>query len=281
VQLYGLARRLLISADNVQAMIRRPVSAAPVRIASSPTIAESRLPQVLADLAAAEPGLAAEVITANSELVRELVRDGRCDLGIAGLDPYAPPDDGLEERVVWRDEVVVIVPPGHPWEALEEIPVEEFARTAIVQRDPWAHSTRLVSASLDRVGVSRADPVVAIGSTRGVITAALSTGTPAQLSLIAAREHLDRGFAIRRVEGMRFDCEYALVWVGSIVDLAPLIQSAARYVIDLPFARSRRNGRELSLLTGGATDGSAGGLDGDSARELGDSPDEPGDHVSR
>src|ERR1700684_3076045 len=123
VQLYSAARRLLRSADSVQALIQTP-PAMPVRIASSPTIAELRLPQVLSDLASTEHGLTAELISANSELVRELVRDGRCDLGIASIDPYALYADGLEERIVWRDELVVVVPPGHPWEQLEEIPTE-------------------------------------------------------------------------------------------------------------------------------------------------------------
>ena len=69
-----------------------------------------------------ERALTAELISANSELVRELVRDGRSDLGIASIDPYALYADGLEERIVWRDELVVVVPPDHPWELLEEIP---------------------------------------------------------------------------------------------------------------------------------------------------------------
>ena len=127
MQLYSAARRLLRSADSVQALIKNPAASTPVRIASSPTIAELRLPQVLSDLAAGEQGLTAELISANSELVRELVRDGRSDLGIASVDPYATYADGLEERIVWRDELVVVVPPGHAWEALDEIPADEFA----------------------------------------------------------------------------------------------------------------------------------------------------------
>ena len=50
VQLYSAARRLLRSADSVQALIKTPPTM-PVRIASSPTIAELRLPQVLSELA--------------------------------------------------------------------------------------------------------------------------------------------------------------------------------------------------------------------------------------
>ena len=142
IQLYSAARRLLRSSDSVQALIKSP-PAMPVRIASSPTIAELRLPQVLSELAGGEHALTAELISANSELVRELVRDGRCDLGIASIDPYALYADGLEERIVWRDELVVIVPAGHHWEHLEEIPAEDFASAELVQRDPWSNSSRM------------------------------------------------------------------------------------------------------------------------------------------
>src|SRR5579863_9313835 len=74
VQLYSAARRLLRSADSVQALIKTPPPM-PVRIASSPTIAELRLPQVLSEFNGGERNVSAELISANSELVRELVRD--------------------------------------------------------------------------------------------------------------------------------------------------------------------------------------------------------------
>jgi DNA-binding transcriptional LysR family regulator len=239
IQLYSAARRLLRSADSVQALIKNPAASTPVRIASSPTIAELRLPQVLSDLAASEPGLAAELISANSELVRELVRDGRSDLGIASVDPYATYADGLEERIVWRDELVVVVPPGHPWEELDEIPADEFAETSVVQRDPWSNSSRIVTATLERIGLERAPPMAAIGSTAGVIAIARGRRTPALISILAARVNPEQQFEIRRVEGLRFGLEYALVWKGAMLELRPEVQMVAGHIVHLPFARPR------------------------------------------
>jgi DNA-binding transcriptional LysR family regulator len=223
VQLYSAARKLLLSADTVQA----------------PTVAELRLPQVLMQIATLEDGLSAELISANSNLVRELVRDGRCDLGIASLDPYRQLDDGLEERVVWRDELVLIVPPGHWWEQLEDVPVDEFARTPVVQRDPWSNSSRLVTTMLERLGYERAQPTVAIGSTAGVIATSRATGTPALLSIMAAKTQPEQDFSIRRVEGLRFGLEFALVWLGTMLDLRPEVQTVAGHIMDLPFARAK------------------------------------------
>jgi DNA-binding transcriptional LysR family regulator len=237
VQLYSAARRLLRSADSVQALIKS-APAMPVRIASSPTIAELRLPQVLGELAGSD-GVTAELISANSELVRELVRDGRSDLGIASIDPYALYADGLEERIVWRDELVVVVPPGHLWEELDEIPAEEFAATPVVQRDPWSNSSRIVTATLERLGIDRVPPTAAVGSTAGVIATAYSSGLPALVSILATRVNPEQRLEIRRVEGLRFGLEYALVWAGSMLDLRPEVQTVAGHIMHLPFARPR------------------------------------------
>lgn len=238
VQLYSAARRLLRSADSVQALIKTP-PAMPVRIASSPTIAELRLPQVLSELAGSERGLTAELISANSELVRELVRDGRSDLGIASIDPYALYADGLEERIVWRDELVVVVPRGHHWEHLEEIPADDFASTPVVQRDPWSNSSRIVTATLERLGYERVPPIPAIGSTAGVVAMAQASGTPALISIMAARANPEQILEIRRVEGLRFGLEYALVWAGPMLDLRAEVQAVAGHIMHLPFARPR------------------------------------------
>lgn len=240
VQLYRAARRLLRSADTVQALITDSGPMLPVRIASSPTVAELRLPQVLAEITAREDGLSAELISANSELVRELVSDGHCDLGIVSIDPYGQPDDGLEERIVWRDELVLVVPPGHAWAEFEDVPVDEFARTAVVQRDPWSNSSRLVNTMIERAGQERVQPITAIGSTASVIAQALAIDTPALLSILAARAQPDPAFEIRRVEGLRFGLEFALVWPGAMLDLRPAVQAVAGHILDLPFARAKR-----------------------------------------
>jgi DNA-binding transcriptional LysR family regulator len=239
VQLYSAARRLLHSADSVQALIKAPGPTMPVRIASSPTIAELRLPSVLSDLASREQGLTAELISANSGLVRELVRESRSDLGIASLDPYALHADGLEERIVWRDELVLAVPPGHPWEKMDEVPAEVFAATPVVQRDPWSNSSRIVTSTLERIGLERVAPTAAIGSTAAVIATARATSAPALISILAARVNPEQQFEIRRVEGLRFGLEYALVWLGTMLDLRPEVQTVAAHIMHLPFARAR------------------------------------------
>lgn len=240
VQLYRAARRLLRSADSVQALITDPGATLPVRIASSPTVAELRLPKVLVEVSTREDVPGTELVSANSELVRELVSDGHCDLGVVSVDPYRQLDDGLEERTVWRDELVLAIPPGHAWAELDDVPVEEFAHTSVVQRDPWSNSSRLVNTMIERAGHERVPAITAVGSSANVIALALATDTPALVSIIAARAQPDPTFEIRRVEGLRFGLEFALVWSGALLDLRPAVQVVAGHILDLPFARAKQ-----------------------------------------
>jgi len=241
--LYRAARRLLDDADSIQVLMQNPAVATPVRMACSPAAVEGRLTPVLVDLAQVEPGLSVELITANSGLARQLVREGRSDLAIAARDANRVPAEGVMEKVIWRDEIVVAVPPGHAWLSFDEIPPAALSATPVLQRDPSSHASQLVTAALERLGLSPARPEAAIGSTTVLVARSLAAGIPALLPLVTVREYASLGLEVRRVQGLRFERDFALVWSGVLSDLPRSVQVVAEYILDLPFARSRRAGR--------------------------------------
>ncbi|HEX4807180.1 MAG TPA: LysR family transcriptional regulator, partial [Conexibacter sp.] len=147
-ELYRRAQRLLRDADAVDALMRGFVAAAPpVRVAASPTLAEAWLPQALVAFEAShERRLSVEVVAGNSAFVRTLVRSGGADLGLAAVDPGAARDERVRETVVCEDELVVALPPAHPWAAQREIDPAQLAQTPLIQRDPGAHSARTLEA---------------------------------------------------------------------------------------------------------------------------------------
>lgn len=246
VHLYGAARRLLNTADTVSALMSGPSAPKTVRIASSPVIADMRLPEVLADLAALEASsLAVEVVVANSPFVRQLLIDERCDLAIAALDPDRPPENGVRGKVLWRDEVVIAVPPGHPWLGLETVPLEDFVSAELVEGDPSSNSTLIVASALEHAGIPAVVPYASVGSPRATIATALRAGRPALVSAMVAHGYEGAGVTIRRVEGMHFDREFALLWSGPLAALKTPVQKVAQHLLDLPFARSRRTSRDL------------------------------------
>src|SRR3954449_9842475 len=90
-KLYVEARKLLAQAEAVDDLVRGlSGEEAPVRLAASHTIAEFVLP---GPLVASERGRArpraGELMVATATVVRELVRDGRADFGIAAVDTLA------------------------------------------------------------------------------------------------------------------------------------------------------------------------------------------------
>src|SRR5690242_15423596 len=165
-RLYVEARKLLAQAEAVEdVMSGLGREQQPVRLAASHTIAEYVLPQPLVEFERKrERHLSVELVIANSLVVRELVREGRAEFGIAAVDPAAA-SDGLSEVPLIDDEVVVAVPRDHPWADLQAIPLDELVSTSMVMRDPTANTRRTIEAELGRRGLGLAPPLAEVGST--------------------------------------------------------------------------------------------------------------------
>ena len=86
-RLYRHARPLLEAADQVgEVMAGIRHTGTVVRLAASHSASEAFVAALLARLDASEQ-LAVELVTANSQVVRGLVADGRADLGVAASRP--------------------------------------------------------------------------------------------------------------------------------------------------------------------------------------------------
>jgi DNA-binding transcriptional LysR family regulator len=226
-RLYAEARRLLEQAERVEELLAGLSDPeTPIRLAVSHTVAEFVLPGPLVEYEShSERRLSVELLIANSSVVRELVRDGRAEVGIAAID-YGRADPHLECHPLVDDEVVVAVPDGHPWLAYDEIPLDEFLRTPMVLRDPGADARRAVDDALSERGETLAPSLAEVGSTSAARSAAVAHGAPVVLSRLAvARE--DDGLTARRVEGMRFMRRFA-IFLSAVEAITP----GARGLVD-------------------------------------------------
>ena len=211
-KLYVEARKLLAQAEAVDDLVRGlGGEEAPVRLAASHTIAEFVLPGPLVDFERQrERHLSVELMVANSVVVRELVRDGRADFGIAAVDRVARDVAPLTETPFCEDEVIVAVPSGHPWAATGEVDLEDFAATPMVVRDPSANTRRVVEEALAERGLSLTAPLAEVGSTTAAKAAALSEGAPVLISRMAVGA-ADAGLVVRRVHGVPFRRRFVMV----------------------------------------------------------------------
>jgi DNA-binding transcriptional LysR family regulator len=212
-RLYVEARRVVAEAENVETLMGGlgELDARPIRLATSPTIAEFVLPGPLVEFENLhERHLAVELFIANSHVVREFVRDGRADLGLAAIDAAARTDDALEEVPFFEDEIVVAVPKGHPWADAKQIKLADFASARMVTRDPDASARRIVDSMLADRGLSLAPPLAELGSTSAAKATALREGAPLLISHLALDE-AGEALLIKRVAALRFERRFALL----------------------------------------------------------------------
>ena len=193
----------------------------PARLAASPTMAESVLPELLVDFEDRhERHLSVELTIVSSATARELVREGRVDLGLAAADPSLQDAGPLIQIPICDDEVVVVVPQNHPWAAVQEIDLAEFLSTPMIMRDPGADSRRTVDAVLRPLGLSLSPPLAEIGNTAAGKDAALHEGAPLLLSRLTMGA-ADERLLVRRVAGLRFPRRFVLLY-GTAEGLSPM-----------------------------------------------------------
>jgi len=205
-RLYEHAKPLIAAADaleEVAAGLTR--QAAPVRLASSHSSTEAFVAEALAQHAG--DGVAVELLTANSQVVRTLVGEGRADLGVAAARPGATPNPAVREVKLAADVVVCAVPRPHPWAGRKRIARAEFLRTPMVVRDRSSNARWTVDSVLRRARLQAVPPLAEAPTPGAAKRRALALGAP----LLLSRNVLSSSFAEVEVDGLRFEREYRLV----------------------------------------------------------------------
>jgi DNA-binding transcriptional LysR family regulator len=180
-RLYQHARPLLEAADEVgEVMAGIRHTSAVVRLAASHSATEAFVAAMLAHPAPRRP-LAVELVTANSQVVRALVADGRADLGVAASRPGHTPNPGVRETELIADEVVCAVPPGHPW-ASRAVSRADFLATPMVVRDPSSNARWTVESVLTEAGLQAAEPLVEAATPAAALAEARTRRAPTLLS---------------------------------------------------------------------------------------------------
>ncbi|MEO7059634.1 MAG: LysR family transcriptional regulator [Lapillicoccus sp.] len=199
-----------------------------LRVAASLTVAEHLLPMWLVRLAATHPGTAVSLTATNSAEVAADVLAGVADIGfIEG--PDLP--EGLQEQVVARDRLVLVVPPGHPW-ARRRTPVEvaDLASTRLVHREPTSGTRAFLERALVGLG-PLPTPLLELSTSTAVRSAVAAGAGPAVLSDLSVRADVASGRLVEvGVRGVDLARRLRAVWpVGTrlppaAVDLLRLSQ---------------------------------------------------------
>ena len=181
-----------------------------LRIAASLTVAEHLLPRWLVVLTADHPETAVSLAAVNSAEVASRTRGGDADLGFVE-GPTVP--TGLDSQVVARDELVLVVPPQHPW-ARRRRPVaaNELAGTRLVTRESNSGTRVALESALSGLG-PLATPLLELSSTSAVQSAVAAGAGPAVLSSLAVQADLTSRRLVRvAVAGVELRRRLRAVW---------------------------------------------------------------------
>ncbi len=178
-----------------------------VRVAASSTISEILLPTLAARLRGDHPEVSLHVIPGNSQAVVAAVLQGEADLGYVE-GPSVP--RSVRSRIIAHDELVVVVPPDHPWARRRRgIDRDELARTPLVLREPGSGTRR----HLEQVLTDHVDPVQTLESNAAVRDAARTTGAPTVLSTLAVAGDLNAGRLVQvPVTDLRLPRALRVIW---------------------------------------------------------------------
>ena len=189
-----------------------------LRLAASLTVAEYLLPGWLAPLYASIPA-AVSLRMANSEEVAELFVRDEVDLGF--VEGSSLPS-GLQGRTVYRDELVVVVSPQHPW-ARRRTPLSAamLADSPLVSREVGSGTRQVLEEALAEYG---RQPLIAVefGSTTAIKAAVAAGLGPAVLSKLAvSAELIDRRLVAIECHELHLARSIRAVW-RSRTTLSPL-----------------------------------------------------------
>lgn len=205
----GYARRILALAVELDEAVDdlRGLRAGQLRIGASTTVGEYLLPATLGAFRRRYPGVGVAVEIANTARIADRLRHGELHLGLVG-EPLADPD--LELTPYRDDELVLIVPPGHPW-AGRTVAAGELAAAPLVAREAGSATRAVAEAALAAAGV-RPPIALELGGTEAVKGAVAAGLGVAFVSACAVGRELAAGqLASATLEGAVIRRQFQLV----------------------------------------------------------------------
>jgi DNA-binding transcriptional LysR family regulator len=151
VVLLRYARRgAKLAAEALEALARvHGEPSGELHIGASTTVAQYILPRILGAFKKQHPQVALSVTSGNTERIVAGLLKG--DTAIAIIEGPVSSRDVHKERFL-EDHMVLIVPKGHAWASLREIPLEELNEAPLLMREQGSGSRRVVELALRRKG---------------------------------------------------------------------------------------------------------------------------------
>lgn len=212
-RLHAYARRILDLTAEARAAVTGTTAdvTGDLVLAASSVPGQHLLPQVLTAFRGRHPLVRVRLSVSDTELVLREVELGHAQLGLVGGRGGTT---HLDFRRFARDELLLVVPAGHPWWRRRWVTVSELLSQPLVQREPGSGSRRCLEQALERLGFapSRLNVTLELGSNEAIKGAVLGGAGVAVLSRRAVEAEVKAGqLRAVPVEGLTLDREMYVV----------------------------------------------------------------------
>ena len=136
------------------------------------------------------PGISVDLRIANSRVIEEQVRANELDLGVVGGHGLRAGEECLAAGVL--DELVLIVPPGHPWARRPRLDPARLSQERLLTREEGS-ATRLVTERALLQGGVKIGRTMELGHTEAIKQAVMAGLGVAFVSVYAVRGELETG----------------------------------------------------------------------------------------
>ncbi len=182
-------------------------------LGASTTIAQYLLPRLLSEFVQLHPRVELSVVSANTAKIVARILEGQSGLGII----EGPPGTGeVKTGKFVDDEIVVIVPEGHPFANPQGPPpqVADLAAEPLLMREPGSGTRHVVEEALHKRGIlpRSLQVVMELDSTEAIksgVEAGLGVGFVSRWALRAAQSS---GVRVIRVAGLTIRRSFQFVY---------------------------------------------------------------------
>ena len=190
----GEARAVLARAEAAELALSElgGLKRGTLSVQASQTIASYWLPRHLVAFRRAHPGIDIRLVVGNTAQVAAAVHDGVAELGfVEGVID----DPALTVDQVARDQLIVVVGPGHPWSTIDRLEPGRLIESDWVLREPGSGTRSVFEAALEGFGVPPALVRVALElPSNEAVRSAVEAGMGATaISASVASPSLDAG----------------------------------------------------------------------------------------
>ena len=116
-----------------------------IEIGGSTIPAEYILPGIIGRFREKYPEVVIRLRIGDSETISHLVSDGKLELGIVGSMIKTKK---LLKAELWKDELVLVVPPAHPWTRKRAVSLEELNDEPFIQRENGSGTRQIIEQQL-------------------------------------------------------------------------------------------------------------------------------------